>query len=195
MTRTSWFGLWFGPWGGPALRSGVLLGIVGITACGVLPFGAAGGPGGAQPAPGRVVAVVRHEVHEQCPLLVSHPSAIAVTTQAQWTQMIANARVLPPPYDAARTDFTRNTIVLVALPASARPAWIALAGPDAVRYREAEQRVEMALRIERPVDSADTLRAAVMSSPCLIAWLPALTGLREVVARSGGGDVIARSAP
>jgi hypothetical protein len=176
-----------------ALRLTGLLGVVGITACGVLPGDAAGGQGGAKAAPGRVVAVVRHEVHEQCPLLVAHPSAHAVTTQAQWAQLLANSRVLPPPYDAARTDFARNTIVLVALPTSSQPAWVALAGPDAVRWSEADQRVDMALRIERPVDGADTRRAAVMSSPCLLAWLPALPGLRDVVARSAGGDVIART--
>jgi hypothetical protein len=183
-----------------ALRLTGLLGIVGITACGVVGItacvvlgDAAGEQGGAKAAAGRVVAVMRHEVHEQCPLLVAHPSAHAVTTLSQWAQLLANARTLPPPFDASRGDFSRNTIVLVALPTSSRPAWVALAGPDAVRSSEADQRVDMTLRIERPVDGADTQRAAVMSSPCLLAWLPALPGLRDVVARSTSGEVIART--
>jgi hypothetical protein len=175
---------------------GGLLGIAGftaITACGVLPGDAAGGQGGARAGVGRVVAVVRHEVHEQCPLLVTHPSAHAVTTQAQWAQLLASPRVLPPPYDATRTDFSRNTLVLVALPASPQPAWVALAGPDAVRWSDAEQRVDITLRVERRPDAAGTQRAAVMSSVCLLAWLPALPGLSDVVARSASGEVIARS--
>lgn len=180
--------------GASALGMSGLLGIAGISACGVLPGDAAGGQGrGARAGAGRIVTVVRHEVHEQCPLLVEHPSAHAVTTQARWAQLIANARLLPPPYDAARTDFSRNTIVLVALPISSQGVWVALAGPDAVRYADAEQRVEMTLRVERRAEAAGTLRAAVMSSPCLLAWLPVLPGLGEVVARSVDGEVIARS--
>jgi hypothetical protein len=53
--------------------------------------------------------------------------------------------------------------------------------------------VDMTLRIERRADGADTRRAAVMSSPCLLAWLPALPELRAVVARTADGEVIARS--
>lgn len=168
-----------------------LTGLLGIAACGILPRDASSA-GAAKPAAGRVIAVARHEVHEQCPLLVAHPSAHGVTTLAQWEQMLAKARALPPPYDAARTDFSRHTIVLIALPTTARPSWIALAGPDAVRFDEAEQRVDMTLRIERRVDPPDTMRTTVMSSPCLLAWLPALPGLRDVVARDAAGEVIAR---
>ncbi len=63
-----------------------------------------------------MIAVAKHEMHEQCPLLVAHPSAHGITTQAQWSQLLAKARMLPPPYEAKDTDFTRQSIVLVALP-------------------------------------------------------------------------------
>ncbi len=71
---------------------------------------------------------------------------------------------------------------------------LALAGPDAVRFNDTEQRLDITLRVTPPpAASADTLRATVMASPCMLAWVPALPGLRVVVARTTDGQVIAQS--
>jgi hypothetical protein len=167
--------------------STMITSLIGMAACTAAP-----GTGAGKPA-GRVLAVAKHEVHEQCPLLMAHPSAQVITTQAQWSQLLANARMLPAPYEAKDTDFARLSIVLVALPTSSTPPTVSLASPDAVRIDDADQRLEITLRVTRPTDSADTSRAAVMASPCVVAWVPALPGLRAVVARTSDGQVIAQS--
>lgn len=169
--------------------------LIGMAACAAAPGDAAGAlpPRGA--LADRVIAVAKHEMHEQCPLLLAHPSARVVTTQAQWSQLLATSRMLPPPYEAKDTHFARQLIVLVALPTTSTQPSVALAGPDAMRFNDAEQRLDITLRVAQPVDSAHTRRAAVMASPCMVAWVPSLAGLRRVVARTPDGPVVAQSGP
>jgi hypothetical protein len=142
--------------------------------------------------PGRAVAVLRQETYAQCPLQVRHPSVHWVTTRPDWARMLAGSRTMPPSHDPNETDFTRHTIVLVAMPTTPTSSTVALDGAEPVRLQAAEQRLEIAVRaVARDVPSAD-MRATVIGAPCAIVWVQSVNDVRQVIARAANGQVVAR---
>jgi hypothetical protein len=141
---------------------------------------------------GRAVTVLRQETYAQCPLQVQHPSVHWVTTRPDWARMLTVSRSMPPPHDPTETDFTRHAIVLVAMPTTPTSSTVALDGAAPVRLQAGEQRLEVVVRaVARDVPSAD-MRATVVGAPCAIVWVQAMTDVRQVVARTANGQVVAR---
>ncbi len=170
-----------------ARAAAACLALGGVAACAASP-----GESTAPPA-GRAVAVVRHEAYAQCPLQLQHPSVHWVASRTEWSRLLTGARSLPPPYDARDTDFARHAIVLVAMPTTPTPSSVALEGPEPVRWHAAEQRLDVTVRASvRDPAGSDIQRAAVVATPCVIVWVQAQADVKQVVARTADGQVIAR---
>lgn len=146
----------------------------------------------APPANAPAAAPVRADFHALCPLAVGHPSLTPVFDMARWNAVLAAARTSPPPYAAGATDFTRETVIVVALPRTPTPTTNAHLAPGAAVFDAAAGRWTLGLVVERRTVGPGQVGVTVVGEPCLVAWLPARTGVREVVAREVSGGVIAR---
>jgi hypothetical protein len=180
-----------------------VLGLMAVAACSSAVGDGASAPGApvtqgvplVHDAGMKTITVIKHDVHEQCPFNIAHPSVQWVTLGSAWAQMLAQARVLPPPYEAAQTDFSSQSIMIVALAATAQPAKITLDGREALRYHGGrEQRLNLTLRVEPQDTPPGTMRTAVMSTPCVVVWMQALQGgVRDFVVSTPDGRVVAQS--
>ncbi len=182
------------------------LGLTGLCACAADDTAAApppsrGGDGGAVSA--TVLRVSHHEVHEQCPLALEHPSVHWVSSKDAWAGWLAKATVLPAPFDLNATDFSRSSILIVALPSTPTPGTVvALDGADAVRYAASTRSVDVRLRVSQARRAPGTMMPMVIGTPCVIAWVPALPDIANLpgvcrlsVHTSEGALVMARTLP
>lgn len=141
--------------------------------------------------PPREVAVLKHEVHSQCPLAVNHPSVLLVRSREVWAKMMVEARTVPPPYDAASTNFGQFSVLVVALPSTPAPTTVvSLPGERAV-VLSGSRRLEVRVKVTEPETSPGTMLPTVVGSPCLVAWVRAVGDVAHVVARTVEGRVLA----
>lgn len=142
--------------------------------------------------PSRPLTVLKHEAHQQCPLSVGHPSVMVVRSRGVWAKMMAEARAVPPPYDATATDFGRFAVLVVGLPATPAPTTdVALAGDRAVSFLSAERRIEVTLRLTQSRPPPGTLLPTVVGSACMVIWVETVGEVLRVTARTVEGKLIA----
>lgn len=174
------------------------LGLTGLSACAADDTAAAPPPssgGGTMAA--TVLRVSHHEIHEQCPFQLEHPSVHWVSSRDEWVKWLARSTVMPAPYDVNATDFNRSSILIVALPSTPTPSTnVALDGADAVRYVASTKSVDVRLRMSQARRAPGTMMPMVIGMPCVIAWVPRLPDVcRLSVHTSEGTLVMTRSLP
>lgn len=162
----------------------------------VFVLGLAGCAASGAPTSPRELTVIRHEVHGQCPLAVDHPSVLLIRSQSMWAKMLADARTVPPPYDAAATDFARQSIVVVALAPTPAPTTVVAVPPQrAVLFSPASRKLEVTLQVTEPMQPPGTLLPTVVGLACVVAWVPAVGEVASIVARTTEGKFLAERKP
>ena len=142
-------------------------------------------PAQAQPLP-------RADFFPACPFTVAPPSVVAVLDAARWRSVLAASRVNPAPYEAAGTDFKRESIFIVALPYSSSPATdAALSTKHPERFDPKTGTLTMFYDVNTsPAQAGDAVMSAV-GQPCLVTWTSARKELQQVVTRMADGRYIA----
>jgi hypothetical protein len=167
-----------------------------IRACAALAAGLLGGCAGSAVSEAAVdaaeVKVLRHEVHAQCPLAVAHPSATWLRTQQAFGGMLAQALVVPPPYDPAGTDFERESVAVIALPRTPTPSTqVQLPPSRAAIVDTASGTLRITLAVTSAPSGTGQARALALGTPCVVLWLPALPNVRQLAAQDTEGRPIA----
>jgi hypothetical protein len=135
----------------------------------------------------------KSEFFGHCPLSVAHPSVTLVRGKVRWANMLSQARTSPPPFGDQKIDFTQQHIAIVALPQTPTPQTSAtLDEANPYTYERRKGRLTLNLKVKDEPPAAGEMRAMVVGEPCLVVWLPALRGVREVVVRDIGGSVISQ---
>lgn len=143
------------------------------------------------PPPPRELTVLKHEVHSQCPLAVNHPSVLLVRSPRVWAKMMADAHAVPPPYDAAATDFARQSVLVVALaPTPAPTTLIVVPRERAVLFSLVSRKLEVTLQVIEPTRPPTAMLPTVVGLPCLVAWVPAVGDVASVIARTTDGKLL-----
>jgi hypothetical protein len=138
-------------------------------------------------------APAKGEFFPHCPLLVAHPSVTLVRGKVRWANMLKNARVSPPPFADQSLDFREQHIAIVALPQTPTPqTTAALDAAQPYTFHRRSGRLTLRLLIKEEPPAPGEIRATVVGEPCLVVWLPALRGVREVVAHDVDGNVISQ---
>jgi hypothetical protein len=138
------------------------------------------------------VPVLRQAVHAQCPLAVAHPSASWLRTRQAWSEMLAQALIVPPPYDPAGTDFERESVVVIALPRTPTPSTqVQLPASRAATVEAASATLRITLAVVPEPRNAGQARALALGTPCVVMWLPALPNVRQLAAHDTEGRPIA----
>ncbi len=165
--------------------------VVLLAACGALALAGAKGCASADQAD--AARARRADFHALCPLNVAHPAVVPVFDARRWSELLAGARTVPPPYNKDATDFRRDMIVVVALANTPTPMTkAALDSEHPARFDEASGLLSLRLAVQTTPLAAGRVGATVVGEPCLIAWLPVRSGVREVVASTTGDETIAR---
>lgn len=145
----------------------------------------------APPQPLREVTVLKHDIHNHCPLAVNHPSVLLVRSREVWASMMAKARTVPPPYDAAGTDFGRFSVLVVALPTTPAPTTVVAMPAERAVVLSGSRRLEVRVKVSELETPPGTLLPTVVGSPCLVAWLQAVGDVEHIVARTTEGKLLA----
>lgn len=136
----------------------------------------------------------RHEIHAFCPLAVAHPLATLVRSAPAWRQMLDQARTLPPPYAVEETDFSRTSILVVALPSTPAPTTeVRLPAHGAFLLSSAGKRLDVTLEVNEMPRQPGTALPAIIGSPCAIVWLPQVKDVEQLTVRNSTGRPIAES--
>jgi hypothetical protein len=134
----------------------------------------------------------RADFFAACPFTVAPPSVVAVRDAARWRNVVAASRISPPPYEAAATDFRRESIFIVALPHS--PTSLTEAALSASRPEKFDEKTGT-LTIwydvtAKPIRPGDVPESSI-GQPCLVTWTAARKDLLQVITRTSDGRYIA----
>jgi hypothetical protein len=148
------------------------------------------GAAAAQGAKGRPLP--RADFHPACPFTVAPPSVVAVLDAARWRKVLAAARSAPAPYDAAATDFRRESVFIVALPhmpATVSDASLSARRPE--KFDAATGTLTMWFDVDAQPMRPGDVGANAIGQPCLVVWTEARKDLQQVVMRLADGRYIA----
>lgn len=145
---------------------------------------------GAQPATPRPLP--RADFFTACPFTVAPPSVVAVLDAARWRNVVAAARVSPPPYEAGATDFRRESIFIVALPhgpLSLTEAALSTSRPEKFDAKTGTLTIWYDVS-SKPVRPGEVPESSI-GQPCLVTWTAARKDLLQVITRTTDGRYIA----
>jgi hypothetical protein len=141
----------------------------------------------------------RGDFFAACPFTVAPPSVVAVLDATRWRNVLAASRLSPAPYEAAATDFRRESIFIVTLPHMPMTATeISLSTKRPEKFDAATGTLTMFYEVStKPVRPGD-VAADSAGQPCVVTWTAARKDLVQVVTRlAADGRYIAgtRTAP
>lgn len=133
----------------------------------------------------------RADFFDNCPFTVAAPSVVAVLDAKKWRDVVAASRRTPAPYEAAATDFRKESVFIVALAnASNTLTQAALAAKKPERYDDASGTLTLFYDVTTKPASVNDMATGV-GDPCLVTFTTARHGLQQVVTRAVDGRYIA----
>lgn len=150
----------------------------------------AAAPAAAQTASAK--ALPRADFFPACPFTVAPPSVVAVLDAVRWRNIVGASRIAPPPYEAAATDFRRESIFIVALPHSPTTLTdgaLSTSKPEKFDAKTGTLTIwyDVSSKPTRPGDVPES----AIGQPCLVTWTAARKDLLQVVTRTSDGRYIA----
>ncbi len=139
----------------------------------------------------RSKALPHADFFDNCPFTVAPPSVVAVLDAKRWRDVVAASSRTPPPYDAAATDFRKESVFIVALTSASNTLIEAGLSPKKPeRYDEKTGTLTLFYDVtSKPASVTDM--AAGVGQPCLVTFTTARSGLQQVVTRTTDGRYIA----
>ncbi len=136
-------------------------------------------------------ALPHADFYDSCPFTVAAPSVVPVLDAKKWRDVVAASRRTPPPYDAAATDFRKESVFIVALATASNTLTQAtLAAKKPERYEETTGTLTLFYDVTTKPASVNDMATGV-GDPCLVTFTTARHGLQQVVTRAADGRYIA----
>jgi hypothetical protein len=143
-------------------------------------------------APALQAALPRADFHAVCPFTVDAPSVFAVLDGNRWQKVLSAARTVPPPYEAAATNFRRESIVVVAMRHTSTPiTQAALRTKRPERFDPESGTLTLWYNVQETPVKEGEVGTTVIGEPCLVTWVARRGDLRRIVARTSDGRYIA----
>lgn len=141
----------------------------------------------------------RADFFAACPFTVAPPSVVAVLDATRWRNVLGASRITPAPYEAAATDFRRESIFIVALPhtpTTATEASLSTKRPE--KFDAKTGTLTMFYEVSTQQVRHEDVAKSSIGQPCLVTWTAARKDLVQVVTRlAADGRYVAgtRTAP
>jgi hypothetical protein len=129
------------------------------------------------------VSLTKSEFFGACPLVATPASLTVVRDANAWRQLLAGARVSPPPFEATATAFGSQSVLILATANTPTPSVRLGALPQALQRGDGPHHLLLTVEVSKMSTPAGEMGVAVLGEPCLVMWTTYIADVDSITAR------------